>query len=351
MTTGQISTVADDDISWCHDAIDEVSRTFAITVDRLDDPMATKVCVGYLCCRIADTIEDAGHIPPVERASLLRTYDRVLDPEDEETAATFVEAATEWIPERTSDSWSPDWAVVERSPTVIRTFEGLDAEPRKIMRAPIRELVAGMAMFTERHADTDGLRIQTHAELEEYCWYVAGTVGTLITGLLTRDVTEDRASELASNARSFALLLQLVNVAKDVARDYHEENNVYLPAEWLSEAGVTDGPVTAPTNREGVTAVISRVTEHASGYLDDAQRYLELLPERRGNTLGAWAIPYFLAVGTIRELRARPEDVLGEGNVKVSREEVYALVQRFEREVSRDELGELRTEIASGSFP
>jgi len=33
----------------------------------------------------------------------------------------------------------------------------------------------------------------------------------------------------AGNARSFALLLQLVNIAKDVESDYHDENNVYLP--------------------------------------------------------------------------------------------------------------------------
>ncbi len=96
------------------------------------------------------------------------------------------------------------------------------------MRKPVRELVDGMAMFTDRYADEGGLRLQTLDELEEYCWYAAGTVGTLITGLVARGPLPS-VPRMRANARSFALLLQLVNIAKDVDSDYHEENNVYLP--------------------------------------------------------------------------------------------------------------------------
>jgi len=78
------------DLDWCHDAVQGVSRTFALTVDVLDEPMASYICVGYLVCRVADTVEDADHIPPVEQARLLREYDRVLDPDDPTGAAEFV---------------------------------------------------------------------------------------------------------------------------------------------------------------------------------------------------------------------------------------------------------------------
>ncbi|UTF53735.1 phytoene/squalene synthase family protein [Natronosalvus rutilus] len=342
MTTGYSPPATESDIEWCYDAVHGVSRTFSITIDRLEEPMARHICLGYLLCRIADTIEDAGHIPPAEQTTLLEEFDRVLDPDADTTAEDFREAVEPWIPEERSS----DWDVVAHTPRVVRSFESLEDEPREIMREPVRELVDGMAMFTSRYADQGGLRLQTLEELEEYCWYAAGTVGTLITGLVARGTSPERAEVLRDNARSFALLLQLVNIAKDVETDYHEENNVYLPAEWLAEEDVAVERVTDEAHHGGVTNVIRRVTGRAEGYLDGAQRYLEVLPERHGNTLSAWAIPYLLAVGTLRELRERPEDVIREGNVKISRAEVFAVMQQFEQDLSRSALEELRSEMS-----
>ncbi len=342
MTTGQHELTTDADLEWCFEAVHGVSRTFSITIDRLEEPMAGHICVGYLLCRIADTIEDAGHIPAETQTELLDSYDRLLDPDDDLAVDRFMDDVEPWIPADTDD----DWEVVAETPRVLRTFESLEDEPREIMREPVRELVSGMAMFTSRYADEGGLRLQTVEELEEYCWYAAGTVGTLITGLVARGASKDRAEEMRSNARSFALLLQLVNIAKDVETDYREENNVYLPAEWLEEENVPVENVTDEDNHGGVTNVIRRVTGRAETYLDDAQRYLEIVPEQHGNKLSAWAIPYLLAVGTMRELRERPEDVVRDGDVKVSRGEVYELLQTFEEDVSRAGVDSLRSEMA-----
>jgi farnesyl-diphosphate farnesyltransferase len=342
MTTGQPETNLDTDLEWCYEAVHGVSRTFSITIDRLDEPMARHICLGYLLCRVADTIEDAGHVPAETQTELLNAYDRLLDPADPLEVEQFMTDVEPWIPEEPN----ADWQVVAETPRVLRTFEALDEEPREIMRDPVRELVDGMAMFTDRYADEGGLRLQTLEELEEYCWYAAGTVGTLITGLVARSASPDRAEEMRKNARSFALLLQLVNIAKDVESDYHEENNVYLPEEWLVEENVDADAVTAPDNQRGVTNVIQRVTGRAENYLDDAHRYLEVVPERHGNRLSAWAIPYLLAVGTLRELQERPEDVVREGDVKISRAEVFAVIQQFEDGVSRSQLRDLRQEMA-----
>ncbi|AEH37258.1 phytoene/squalene synthase family protein [Halopiger xanaduensis] len=342
MTTGQHDCTTDADLEWCYDAVHGVSRTFSITIDRLEEPMSRHICVGYLLCRVADTIEDAGHIPPETQTDLLETYDRLLDPDAEQPVDAFMDEVEPWIPDERTD----DWEVVAQTPRVLRTFDSLEEEPREIMREPVRELVDGMAMFTDRYADEGGLRLQTLEELEEYCWYAAGTVGTLITGLVARGASEERAREMRDNARSFALLLQLVNIAKDVEDDYREENNVYLPAEWLAEENVDAEAVTHEANHGGVTNVIKRVTNRAETYLDDAQRYLEIVPERHGNRLSAWAIPFLLAVGTMRELQNRPEDVVREGDVKVSRAEVFALIQQFEDGVSRSRLEELRRKMA-----
>jgi len=327
------------DIEWCYDAVHRVSRTFSLTIAELDEPMARDICIGYLLCRVADTIEDAGHIPPAEQADLLRTYSEALDPGSDTTVETFLRETEEWVPEPVTD----DWAVVEQADRVVDVFRALDGHAAENIRGPVRELVDGMAMFVDRYADPGGLRIRTLDELEEYCWYAAGTVGSLVTGLVSQGATPDQRQQMADNARSFALLLQLVNVAKDAATDLREENNVYLPLELLREQGVDHDDVGDPEHAAALVPVIERVTDRAESYLDGAQAWLDAMPETRGNTLSAWGIPFLLAVGTIRELRARPEDVVEEGNVKVTRDEVHAVAEQFVGD--NPPVGELRRKI------
>lgn len=332
-------------LEWCHEAVQGVSRTFALTIQVLEEPMSSYICVGYLLCRIADTVEDAGNIPPAEQAALLKLFDSVLDPETDIDVHDFEACVAEWVP--APEQRTDDWSVVANASKVLRTFQALPEGVQNAIRPPARELVQGMAMFVERYAEEGGLRIQTREELEEYCYYAAGTVGILITNLVTREGVSERTEQrLYSTAESFGLLLQLVNVAKDVYDDFTEEDNVYLPARWLEAEGVDQETVVEPKNRGAVTRVVHRTAEHARGFLDDAQAYLEIIPETDGNTLEAWAVPYLLAVGTLRELRRQPEDATDDSEVKVSRDEVHAVMAAMSREDARDELGSYRDAVS-----
>ena len=338
----------DDDLDWCHDAVQGVSRTFALTVDVLDEPMSSYICIGYLLCRVADTVEDSSSISPDEQAHLLRLYDAALDPDDDTDVDEFVDAVEPHLPPE--GERSDDWMVVANAERVFRTFDALPDDVREAVTPPVRELVSGMAMFVERHSDTGGLRIESREELEEYCYYAAGTVGNLITNLVTRgNVDKERKSRLYDTAEEFGLLLQLVNIAKDVHDDYTAENNVYLPAEWLEEEGISQEEVVVPEHRSKTASVVFRTATHAKSFVDDAQTYLETVPLRDGNTLAAWAIPFLLAVGTLRELLANPEHaVTGEG-VKISRKEVFAVVSAMNGG-SSDSLADMRKVIARQPF-
>ena len=94
-----------EDVAWCYDAVHRVSRTFSLTIAELEEPMARDICVGYLLCRVADTIEDAGHIPPAAQSELLRLYSRTLDPGADTSVRTFDDAAAEWLPGTLTDDW------------------------------------------------------------------------------------------------------------------------------------------------------------------------------------------------------------------------------------------------------
>jgi farnesyl-diphosphate farnesyltransferase len=330
------------DRQWTFEAVGDVSRTFALSIDLLEEPVASWVCTGYLLCRAADTIEDDSALPLETRAELLDTYDEVLDPDAETTVESFLATAAEQRPADGGD----DWTVLLRTDRVIRVFESFDPAVRAAMRDLVREMVSGMSMFLRRHAENDGLRIDTVDELEEYCWYVAGTVGELFTGLLWcldgyHDVDTD-----AEDAKAFALLLQLVNIAKDVRDDYETEDNVYLPGEWLAAEGIDHGAVGSDGVTEELTRVVDRVVDHAESYAPGARRYLEALPAGESNVLAAAALPYLLALGTLRELQEHTEAAVTETNaVKLSRREVEALYDRVETGLTHAELDRIAATV------
>jgi farnesyl-diphosphate farnesyltransferase len=259
------------DREWTFEVVGSVSRTFALSIDLLEEPVASWVCTGYLLCRTADTVEDDPAMSPRDRADILDTYAAALDPDDAVDVEEFL-AAVEEVRGRDGDGdgdtdtdpdRGDDWAVLDCADRTFRVYESFDPAVRTAMREVTREMADGMAGFLRRHADAGGLRLGTVDELEEYCWYVAGTVGKLFTRLLNcygTDVAADRDSE---DARAFALLLQLVNIAKDVRRDDETENNVYLPGEWLAEEGLTHDTVGDPAHAEALARVVERVVDRA----------------------------------------------------------------------------------------
>ncbi len=317
--------VVDDDLRWCHETVQDVSRTFALTVSELESPMTDYIGVGYLLCRIADTIEDASHVRSAEKDRLLRRYHESLDPNHGRTAAAFRDEAESWVPGRPD----ADWQLVKQTPRVVRSFLAFDEPAREAMRPSILEMIEGMRLFVNRYDTEGGIRIQTLAELKEYSWYVAGTVGTLATELLVPVASDGQAEKMRESAEAYAHLLQIVNIATDANQDYRTENNVYVPADLLAEYGLEAADLGDPSRANDLAPVIRELGTIAEGYANAARSWLEAMPNALGATRAAVAIPFLLAIATIRELKARPEDVVLEGGVKIDREEVYEVVSRF----------------------
>lgn len=337
---------ATSDRAWTFDAVESVSRTFALSIDLLEEPVASWVCTGYLLCRIADTVEDDPSIPPRVRADLLETYDAVLDPADGTDVPAFLEAIE---PVRPADGGA-DWRVVDETDRVFRVFESFPPEVTAAIRPVVREMAGGMAGFLRRYADDGGLRLRTIDELETYCWYVAGTVGKLFTNLL-ECYGADGPTPDPEDARAFALLLQLVNVARDVRADFETEDNVYLPAEWLAEEGLDHAAVGDSSEAAGVVRVVDRVVDRADSYAPGARRYLDCLPEGEAMLLEAAALPYLLALGTVRELRGRSHEAVERATtVKLRREEVEALFVEVEAGLTQADLTRMAERVRVGPY-
>ncbi len=120
-----------------------------------------------------------------------------------------------------------------------------DAAARfSIPARPFGELVEGMKM------DLDGVEYRSWAQLDLYCYRVAGTVGELMAPVLGC-----RDARALDSARDLGKAMQLTNIVRDVREDY-ERGRVYLPLDELSAFGVTRADLGAHRVREGFRALL-----------------------------------------------------------------------------------------------
>ena len=139
------------------------------------------------------------------------------------------------------------------------------------------DMIDGFAM------DVDHRDYVTLDDVMAYCWHVAGVVGVMMARVM--GVTDP---EVLRRAQDLGLAFQLTNISRDVIEDA-EGGRVYLPADWLVEAGLepTAEAVADPGNRETVHKVTQRLLAVAEPYYDSARDGLRGLPFRSSMAIAA----------------------------------------------------------------
>jgi phytoene synthase len=118
------------------------------------------------------------------------------------------------------------------------------------------DMIDGFAM------DVAGRRYATLDELLEYCWGVAGVVGTMMA--LVMGVTPNALPTLR-RAQDLGLAFQLTNIARDIVEDARN-GRVYVPRDWLAELGVPQDAVADPAHRTAVAVLAKRLVDAAEPY-------------------------------------------------------------------------------------
>jgi farnesyl-diphosphate farnesyltransferase len=306
-------------LSFCRRILPAVSRTFALSIRVLPGPLGQAVMTAYLICRIADTIEDEPNASPDEKARLL---DRLLECfESAEAADRFPDE----LPHLRGES--SHIRLARHTNLVFRLYRTLQYRSRRSMQRWIGEMIRGMRKFVLLYPA--GIRIRSLEEYREYCYYVAGTVGYLLTDLWyehSESIDRARFELLRARCRAFAEALQTVNILKDIAQDAERENSIYIPAELLLEEGSSQATIIDPLNIAANHRAISTLVRLAWADLDEALEYLLLVPRRALAIRVFCVLPLLFAYATMRELARTNAMLLPGGVVKISRGEVRTLL-------------------------
>ena len=143
-------------------------------------------------------------------------------------------------------------------------------------------------------------RYTTFADLADYCYGVASTVGLMSMHIVGFD--DDSAIPYAVK---LGVALQLTNILRDVAEDW-EIGRLYLPLEELAAFGLSEADIAAQTNDERWKAFMAFQIERARWLYAEAMPGLALL-KRRGRVAVAAAAELYRAI--LDDIEAHDYDV------------------------------------------
>ena len=298
------------DEAYQDEILPHVSRTFALTIPQLPASLATPVTSAYLLCRIADTIEDEPALSPPETLAFLQRFSAVVGSEGDPRALA------QDLQQRLSDRTLPtERDLVIHMDRVIRVTESFGKPQRAAIQRCVELMCYGMPRF-QFNASLRGLGQST--ELDDYCYYVAGVVGEMLTELFCESspAIGRRRADLSALAGSFAQGLQMTNILKDVWED-RSRGVCWLPQEVFTRYGVDLGQVVKDAQDPRFAAGMSELVGVAHAHLRNALDYTLLIPasETGVRRFCLWAIG--LAILTLRKIAKHPGFTAG-AQVKVS---------------------------------
>src|SRR5919108_2576233 len=323
--------------------LERVSRTFALTIPQLPSGLSRVVSNAYLLCRIVDTIEDGPSLSGARKDYFCRQFLQTLD-----SARNAERFSYQLCTSLSSGTPAAEHELIRNVPRVIRITRSFSEPQREALQRCVHTMAKGMAEFQLR-GEKHGL--QSLEDLDQYCYFVAGVVGQMLTRLFCLHSPEIAKNHdaLMGLAISFGQGLQMTNILNDVWEDYRL-GACWLPRKLFAEEGfdLTDLPATR--NRQGFERGIRRLIGISRGHLRNAVSYSLLIPRHETGIRNfcLWAIG--LAVLTLRKINNHLNYTDG-SQVKISRFSVKGTILATRLTLQNNALLKLLFSIVAWRLP
>ena len=311
-----LAALADDELQAA--LLEGVSRTFALTIPQLPEPLYKAVANAYLLCRIVDTIEDEVSLSADQKKYFCNAFINVV-----KTGLHAETFSGELAPLLSAQTIPAEHSLIHLTPRVIAITHSLAPEQIEALAGCVETMAGGMPVYQalDLHAG-----LKTMQDMDEYCYYVAGCVGEMLAKLFchySAEINQHR-DELLQLAVSFGQGLQMTNILKDIWDDA-QRGVCWLPQDIFNEAGFNLADLTPETSDPNFRLGLTRLIGIAHGHLQNALTYTQLLPsyETGIRNFCLWALG--MAVLTLKKIKENL-DFNESDQVKISRRSVKATI-------------------------
>ncbi len=320
-----------------------VSRTFALTIPQLPEALRRIIGNAYLLCRITDTIEDDNALTIEQTRQLSDMFVEVVCGN-----ASAEEFSLKLHPLLSDQTIPAEHNLIKNTPAVIRVTHSFNPVQRKALERCVRIMAQGMADYQETES-LEGLK--DLPAMNQYCYYVAGVVGEMLTELFCDYSAEINAHKpiLMKLAVSFGQGLQMTNILKDIWDD-RKRGACWLPQDIFLKNGFNLSKLQPGMNDTNFQAGLAELLGVAKRHLLNAMIYTSLIPphEKGIRRFCLWAIG--MAILTLNKIN-RHRNFSEGAQVKISRRSVKATILTTSLFASHNWILELLFKYTSRNLP
>ena len=244
------------DFAYCESIIKKNSKSFYLAFSQLPKRKAQSVYAVYAFCRRADDLIDRDN----NQAGLRQLERQLLD---------FNEGKGPNDP-----VWRALSVVFDNFPMVTAPF---------------------FDMLTGQRKDADFKQPETRKDLEEYCYYVAGSVGLMLLPLLT-----ERPADIVVPAKKLGEAMQLTNILRDVGEDY-QMGRIYLTKEDMTRFGVATTMLKEKQAQTQLVALWESLAKQAENLYEESFEMFPLITEDCRQALASAAFIYREQLNIVRK--------------------------------------------------
>ncbi len=298
--------------------LQQVSRSFALTIPQLPLALRSAVTNAYLLCRIVDTIEDDESLSLDQKRFFFQEFIRAIS--GQASARQFADALYPLLSGRTLRE---ERELIRNTPSIIQTTLTFNANQQAAIKRCATIMAQGMLRFQENKS-LQGLK--DVSDFHRYCYHVAGVVGEMLTELFcdySPEISQNR-ERLLDLAVSFGQGLQMTNIVKDLWED-RDHGACWLPQDVFQKSGydlknLSPGQYTVAFG-EGLAVLLGIARAH----LQNALAYTLMIPphETGIRKFCLWAIG--MAIFTLRKINQKRDYQSGQ-EVKISRRILRAII-------------------------
>jgi phytoene synthase len=277
---------------YCQQLLEQSGSSFSLSFVFLDPPQRQAITALYAFCRQVDDIADNCRELTVAQTSLNWWADEI--------ERIYLGQATH--------------------PIGLALQDALQNFP--LEKAWLHDILTGVRQDLVKTRFTD------RAELEQYCYYVAGAVG-----LLSTQIFGYQDPQTLEYAKALGQALQMTNIIRDVLED-GQRNRIYLPLEDLQRFGVSETMLLQGKDCAETRALLDYQIQVAKSLYDKAYALLpasEYKPQRAALIMAA------IYARLLAKIKQQPQRVLRE-RVRISALQKLWIAWRSARAASRGKL-------------
>ncbi|WP_413627944.1 phytoene/squalene synthase family protein [Fructilactobacillus vespulae] len=147
-------------------------------------------------------------------------------------------------------------------------------------------------MINGQKHDLNREPINSAADLHEYCYQVAGTVGLLLVPILTTNRINHANQQKIIR---LGIALQMTNILRDIKEDY-QNGFIYLPTELMNEYSVSEADLAAETISPNLRKLIIKLSNQTLTAYDYNRKVLDLISNPTSHTAISLAVYGYRAI-------------------------------------------------------